>query len=595
MTKPPSARPFREELLQWLFSIAIPLTTLALVAATFLFFGPTRLLVLTIWPFIVALAVSAWRRDWPYAVRAGILVAAFLYGTGITYANVGFHGNAALLGGAAVLLTGLLFGRTAMLWVLVALALVVAGVAVAMVNGLLPQPTPESTSLQSVAPWARNGCVAVVTWAILGFAVTFVVERVERSLAAERAALASLRSEEQQRRLAEEQRRQAELITARVQKLELTGQLAAGVAHDFNNILSVIQCWAELALARSPTETDRIEARNSILEATRQGSALAGQLLAFSRRNVRTVRPTELGKAVDGFVRILGRALPDDVEVIVEHGDLAMASVDEMELQQVLLNLAVNAKDAMEGRGHLRVSTGVEVFGSEVPVVHGVLSPGRWAKITVEDDGPGIEPALRERIFEPFFTTKPAGVGTGLGLATVLAIARAGGGGVALEGRRPGRGARFTLYWPELEGLEGAAGAILPQPAGGVGRSAHPGRILLVEDSPPIRELMQAILEAAGHTVIPAPDGHRAIDAIARGPFDLICTDAIIPGAPSRDVVHAFENTFRAGRVLVVSGYVDEELTRRGIEQGRYRLLRKPFFPHDLCAAVDEALGRGTV
>jgi signal transduction histidine kinase len=591
MTKPPLARPFREDLLQWLLPVTIPLVALALGAAMFWFSGWLRLMPLTLLPLLVALAMSTRRRDWPYRARAGVLVALFLWASVFTYATVGFHGNASLLGGATVLLTGLFFGRPAMLKSIAALAVVLAGIAFAMVGGLLPVPAHEATSLQMAAPWARTTFVGVAAWAILGLAVTFLVERVERSLATEREALASLRSEEEKRQVAEEERRQAEWITARAQKLELTGQLAAGLAHDFNNILAVIQCWTELGLGRTSTETLRTEARDSILEASRQGAALAGQLLAFSRRNVRTARPVELGKAVDAFVRILGRALPDDVELVVEHGAPAVASIDETELQQVLLNLAVNAKDAMEGRGHLRLATGVDSFDSEVPVVHGQLPPGRWAWITIEDDGPGIAPALRERVFEPFFTTKPAGVGTGLGLATVLGIARAGGGGVALAERRPGRGARFTLYWPELTGPERAAAAALAQPADAVGRSEHPGRILLVEDSQPIRELMRTILEAAGHTVTPAPNGSRAIDAMATGHFDLICTDAIIPGAPTREVVHAFENTSRPGRVLIVSGYVDEELTRRGIEQGRYRLLRKPFLPRDLCAAVDEALG----
>jgi CheY-like chemotaxis protein len=359
------------------------------------------------------------------------------------------------------------------------------------------------------------------------------------------------------------------------------------VAHDFNNVLSVVQCWADLAF-RNPSEQNRIEGHESILAATRQGSALAQQLLAFSRRNVRTVREVELDAVVVGIMKMLRRVLPDNVELSVEHGERAFTRVDETELNQILLNLIVNARDAMRGGGRLRVTTGAETLDTERQVVGARLAAGTWARITVEDTGAGIEPAMMSKIFEPFFTTKPAGTGTGLGLATVLAIARESGGGVALESE-PGQGSRFTVYLPEVSALR-VPSRVTPIPSA----ERRSAKVLLVEDSHSVRRLMQTILERAGHQVVATADGNGALEAIARGVFDLLCTDAAMPGAPVREVIDAFERRHPGGRILVVSGHVDEELTRNGIEQGRYTLLRKPFLPPTLCAVVDDVLAKAT-
>jgi signal transduction histidine kinase/CheY-like chemotaxis protein len=585
-----SSRAWREALLQRMLLMTLPLTTLGLAAALLLSTGHYRVVQAGgLCPLLVALALVTWRREWPYAVRAVTLVATFVGATGVSYFMAGFHGNMALIGATSVVLTGLLFGRRAMLLLVAGLVLVPVGAAAGMLSGVLPAPDPAQTAVTVPSAWARTTVVAVVLWTTLGLAVTYVVEHIESALRTERDARLGLRAEQEKRERADQQRRDAERVAAQAQKLELVGQLAAGIAHDFNNVLSVVQCWAELALGEVPSEENRIDGRDNIRAATRQGSALAQQLLAFCRRNVRTVEEVRLDAAVDGIMKVLRRAVPDDIKVKVEHGEQATVRADEMELNQIILNFVVNARDAMRGGGLLRVATGVESFDAERTVVGGSLRAGRWATITVEDSGPGIDPSIHAKIFEPFFTTKPVGVGTGLGLATVLGIARESGGGVALESR-PGEGARFTVYLPQETAHAMPASGEMPtqQPRGASRRT----RVLLVEDSQPIRKVMQSILERDGHEVVAATDGERALEAIARHDFDLLCTDAVMPGAPVRDVLDAFEHKHPGGRVLVVSGHVDEELTRRGIAQGRYRLLRKPFLPPELCAAVDELLGR---
>jgi signal transduction histidine kinase/CheY-like chemotaxis protein len=580
-------RGWREELLERVLVVALPLATFGVAAALLMFHGRYRAWLLSLFPFLVALAVVTWKRDWPRAVRAGVLVATFVYATVVTCFLVGFHGNMAALGATCTVLTGLLFGRRPMLLVLGVLVVVPVVAGTGMVSGAIPLPDPTQAALTVPIAWVRTTVVAVVIWAMLGLAVTFVVERIESALGAEQAALEGLRAEQVKRERADAQRLEAERVAAQAQRFELAGQLAAGVAHDFNNILSVVQCWAELALRQSPTAENLAEGHDAILAATRQGSALAQQLLTFCRRNVRSVHEVELDRAVDGIMKMVRPALPDGVKLTIEHGERSVVRADETELNQVMVNLVVNARDAMQGKGRLRVATGVEAFEGERPVVGGTLGAGRWATITVEDSGPGIDPSSRSRIFEPFFTTKPAGVGTGLGLATVLGIARQSGGGVALESK-PGEGARFTVYFPEH--LASGLPSSRVVPAGKPRATGRSARVLLVEDTAPIRTLIASILEAAGHRVVATADCAGALEAIAQGGFDLLCTDAVMPGAPVRELLDAFETSHPHRPILVVSGHVDEELTRRGIEQGRYALLRKPFTPPELCAAVDELL-----
>ncbi len=580
---------WREALLQRLLIVSLPLVTLGVTFGTFWSIATNRLWMASLWPFVAALAFVTWRRELPYTVRAAPLVAAFTYATVFSYILGGFHGNQSVLGAMSVVLVGLFFGRKAMLVLLGLLLLAPICVALAMVRGALPLPDPAMTGAGVPRAWARTTAIVAILWTTLGLAVTFVVERIESALRTEHSALLELRAEQAKREQAEEQRREAERVVTQAQKLELAGQLAAGIAHDFNNVLSVVQCWAELALRQNPTEQNRIDGHEGILAATRQGTALAQQLLAFCRRNVRTVQQLDLARAVDGVMKVLRRALPDDIELSIEHGTHTVVRADEIELHQIILNFVVNARDAMQGGGRLRVVTGSGAFDADIPVVGGSLRAGRWATLTVEDTGPGIDPKLQVKIFEPFFTTKPVGVGTGLGLATVLGIAKESGGGVSLDSK-PGSGARFTVYLPEESGVEVRASSTMQ--VGDVRAPARAARILLVEDSAPIRRLMQAILEKAGHTVVAVADGHRAVEAIDENGFDLLCTDAVMPGEPVRQVVDAFEEKHPQGRVLIASGHVDEELTRRGLEQGRYRLLRKPFLPPELCAAVDELLER---
>jgi signal transduction histidine kinase/ActR/RegA family two-component response regulator len=584
-----SGRAWRERLLERLLWTIAPLATLGyfLAVATS---GSRR-------PWVVALDtlpiaacwLAAFKRRWSVRARGTILISALLLVAYSTYWISAFQGNASILVAVAVVMSGLLFGRRAVLLVLLIALAAPLSAAVAMKSGMLALPPPELVSPAHAAPWIRTTFVAVVLWTLLGVAVTYVVGHIERTLETEHGALVDLRAEQALREQAEQERREAERAALQAQKMELVGSLAAGVAHDFNNVLAVVQGWASMGLRPGASERARAEAAEALDAAARQGAALARQLLALGRHTVRTVGPCHIADIVETSAKALRRVLPEDVELTLGQDGDAWVEADETELQQLVFNLVINARDAMPAGGQLRVTTGIESWISPRAVFGGELAPGAWAFLTVRDTGTGISPAIQARIFEPFFTTKPAGTGTGLGLWTVLGIARAGGGGLAVESE-VGAGACFRVFLPAS-----ARGAPRATPAPPLPTRARPARVLVLEDNEPVRRLMRDALAEWGHDVLAVSSGVEAEEAIrkSQAPFDLLCTDAVVPQLPARQVIEAFERARPDAPVLIVSGYVDEELTRRGIEQGRYRLLRKPFRPEDLTATVNELLGSG--
>ena len=584
--------PWREALLQRLLVVCTTVGVASVLFSLVVSHGRQRTAAFCSLLLVGVLGAAAVRRGWPYALRAGLVVAVFGVTSLMAYAVVGFHGTAPLLGGCAVITGGLLFGRRPMGLVL---ALLLAGVALAgagMVTHALPVPDPTSVSLTEPLAWSRAAIVAFALWILLGFAVTFAVEHIENAAHAQRDALTALREEQALRESADQHRKEAERVAQQAQKLEVVGQLAAGVAHDFNNLLAVVQCWAELGAKPSADAARRDEARASILAAATQGAALARQLLTIGRRSARSVHDVRLDQAVDAALFVVRRLLPEDIDLRVQHEGGAIVMADEMDVQQVALNFIVNARDAMPGGGTLQVTTGVRDVKVAEAGIGGPLAPGRWAYLCVEDSGTGVAPALRERIFEPFFTTKAPGSGTGLGLATVLYIARESGAIVGLESE-PNEGARFTFHWPALavESLTARAAAAA-RPVAALPRGAS--SILVVEDDVAIRQLMKSILEESGHRVFTAADGQRAMQVIdSAGKLDSLCTDGVLPGQSAPKVIAAFEAAHPQCPVLVVSGYVQEELTLRGIQEGRYRLLRKPFTVGDLSSVVGELLLHG--
>ncbi|HXK16825.1 MAG TPA: ATP-binding protein [Polyangiaceae bacterium] len=438
---------WREVLLQRVLVGSTPIIAAAILMALLNSQSGNRWWLGLLLPCIPLQIAAALNRTWSVRTRAAILILPLVLAVYITYLRVGFHGNSSLVAAAAVVLTGLFFGRRSMGILIGVLLLAPLLAAVGMTTGRLTTDAAIDVALDRVQPWIRTTFVSLSIWIVLGLAVTFVVQSIEGALSATRDALRNLRREEQRREQAERERLEAQEAALQAQKMEIVGRLAASVAHDMNNLLGVVAGWTGLMADETAGADERLEARGALDAVVQQGSALTRQLLALARRDSRVVSRVALEAAAASAVSALKRVLPLNVNLTFRQLTTASVNADATEIQQILFNLILNARDAMPDGGSIQVTTGVETFEAPFAVVGGTLAAGQWAALRVKDSGCGIEPAVRERIFELFFTTKEVGAGTGLGLATVLRIANASGGGVALD-TTPGQGSTFTLYVP---------------------------------------------------------------------------------------------------------------------------------------------------
>jgi two-component system, cell cycle sensor histidine kinase and response regulator CckA len=368
-------------------------------------------------------------------------------------------------------------------------------------------------------------------------------------------------------------------------RLALVGRMAGGVAHDFNNLLGIMRGGAEMA--RRAPDTTALHAELRVLEqAADRGAALVRQLLAFARQQVLAPEVLDLNARVGAMAELLRRLLGPraSLDIALEQpGRLVKA--DPAQLDQVLLNLAVNARDAMGGAGTIRIATGSRLV---LRAGEGGLPVGRYATLTVQDSGPGIPPEVLPRIFEPFFTTRIENGGTGLGLATVQGIIAQSGGHILAE-NAPEGGARFTVLLPRHEG---EAPAAVPPAAAVAVAPRGPGRILLADDEPGLLRLSAAWLEEAGHAVVTAEDGFAALEAVQSGPpFDLLVTDMAMPGMDGAALARAATDAQPGLPVLLLSGYAAAALD---IDWARTRwgYLAKPFSAEALCEAVARTLDK---
>jgi signal transduction histidine kinase/CheY-like chemotaxis protein len=376
--------------------------------------------------------------------------------------------------------------------------------------------------------------------------------------------------------------RRLEERTRAAERLESIGRLAGGVAHDFNNALAVIMSWASMLQRPGRSEAQRAQGLEAISQSAARAAELTRQLLSLGRRDVRAPRPTDVQALIDETVQALSRLLPADITVRVRHGCDELALVDAAQLQQVLLNLALNARDAMPHGGLLELATRLRAAGeiADLPPVPNI-------EICVRDSGIGMDAATRARLFEPFFTTKSDGGGTGLGLATAHAVVTQSGGKIAVE-TAPGQGSAFYVYLPLAQDASAGSSPRFPAVRPQAGRS-----ILLVEDEVLVRDVMAHTLRDAGFRVLEAAHGDEALAlASAQPSIDLLCTDGILPGLPTRELIARIEQRFRGIPVLVCSGHLQEELVRRQIAEGSFDFLAKPFRPEELVMRVSTLLAR---
>jgi len=382
--------------------------------------------------------------------------------------------------------------------------------------------------------------------------------------------------------------KQLEAQLAQSQKMEAIGQLAGGVAHDFNNLLTVIMSYSVMLLDDfDPGDARRLDVEE-ITAAARRASGLTRQLLAFSRKQVIQPRPTNANSVIRDVENMLRRLIGEDIKLESTLApDLALVNIDPGQLEQILLNLAVNARDAMPDGGTLGITTANIELGPSDSDRQLAAPPGPYVLLSVTDTGVGMPAEVQNRVFEPFYTTKPVGKGTGLGLSTVYGIAKQLGGDIRLRSE-PGRGTTFHVYFPTVELEERAItprrnAAILPIAS---------GTILLAEDDHALRVLSERVLLSAGYTVLSARSGSHALE-IARehvGPIDLAISDVVMPELSGPDFVHELKRARPDVRVLFVSGYTDDEVVKRGVLAGETAFLQKPFAPAQLLEKIREVV-----
>jgi PAS domain S-box-containing protein len=371
------------------------------------------------------------------------------------------------------------------------------------------------------------------------------------------------------------------------QKIDSIGRLAGGVAHDFNNILAVICGHTELALAQLSSDAPLRSSLECIQESAERAANLTRQLLAFARRQVIEPRRINLNELIVNLNKMLHRLIGEDIKLVTQTApDLGQIKVDPGQIEQVLLNLVVNARDAMPDGGTLTIRTDNVTLDEDYARRH-LITPGDYVMVSVSDTGAGMTDEVKQHIFEPFFTTKEQGKGTGLGLATCFGIIQQSNGHIHAESQVD-KGAEFKIFLPRVRGVEDSSSSreapvSLPQGA---------ETILLAEDEPSLRQLMARVLRTQGYTVLEAADGHEALAlAQANGAkIQLLLTDVIMPGLSGKTLAEWLGQVNPAVRVLFISGYINNNAVRDAMSKPGTFFLQKPFNPLDLTEKVREAI-----
>ncbi|PYS51552.1 MAG: hypothetical protein DMF68_04055 [Acidobacteria bacterium] len=404
-----------------------------------------------------------------------------------------------------------------------------------------------------------------------------VNERTAQLVAANR----ELEREVAERKLAEEQLRQA-------QKMEAVGKLAGGVAHDFNNLLTIINGHTDLSLRRLKPDDPLYRKLEAIKEAGGRASSLTRQLLAFSRKQMLQPKVLDLNKAIFETNKILQRLIGEDIDLLIGLApDLGKVKADPSQIEQVLMNLAVNARDAMPSGGKLTIETD-NVYLSENYAGHHIsVRPGSYIMLAVSDTGCGMDAKTRERIFEPFFTTKEVGKGTGLGLSTVYGIVKQSGGNIWVYSEE-GCGTTFKIYLPRVD-----------QPAEEPTTNSEDTNlqmgvetVLLVEDEEMVRKMTREILEESGYQVLEAKHGHEALSIANqhKGPIHLMLSDVVMPQMGGRELAERLVTLRSETKVLYMSGYTDDAIVHHGVLDEGMSFIEKPFTPNALTSKVREVL-----
>jgi signal transduction histidine kinase/CheY-like chemotaxis protein len=459
-------------------------------------------------------------------------------------------------------------------------------------------PTPARFEFVVLLPWYRaTGFLIVGTLGLLalGSAIGLLATRylrLERLVTERTSALADsnqqLRRELEDRERMEKERARLESQLHQSQKLEAIGRLAGGIAHDFNNLLTVVWSYSELIRDQIPGNSPLSTPAREIGKAAERAAALTRQLLAFGRHQVIRPEVLDLNDVVGDIERMLNRLIGEDIDLECRRGpNLWGVMADRGRIEQVIVNLAVNARDAMPHGGRLTIETSNVALDAEFARVHVGVQPGPYVLLAVSDTGVGMNAETRTHLFEPFFTTKEGGRGTGLGLATVYGIVAQAGGHIWVYSE-PGRGATFTIYLPRTEAGREDAPASSPTLTAVQGHEA----ILLVEDDESVRALTATILRSHGFVALEAASGEEA-EALMEHEghrIDLVLSDIVLSGISGPHLVERLRRKWPTLRVVFMSGYADDAVVRHGLLEREVAFVQKPFVPDVLLRKLRETL-----
>jgi signal transduction histidine kinase/ActR/RegA family two-component response regulator len=471
-----------------------------------------------------------------------------------------------------ILLATLFFGRRGAVLALTAVVVVIVGSGVLVLQSFVAPIDHDLWDPMNVTVWLRQAMILILLGTAMAATELYVVERLAHQVAVHK--------------ILAEQREQAQRALEQSRRIEALARMAGGVAHDFNNALTVIVGGAEMAKLRRNFPDEVEECLDEVLRAAGGAADLSRRLLMLGRQHIAKPRPTSIADLFTRLQAPMRRVLAEDVQLVVNAADRDLiALVDEAELERALLNLVLNASEAMPRGGTLTITWRSDYVAG----TSGRLAGGPYVSISVSDTGPGMDRETLDRIFDPFFTTKGEKGGTGLGLATVYAFAKESRGAVDATST-PGQGTTITLLLPETAAPPDQPVAAEP-PAPAVSLAAGT-RVLVVEDRPDVRASMARILAHHGFEVSETSDGDGALQKLADGErFALMCIDGVMPGLETATVIERARGLAPWMPVLVCSGHVQEELLRRGISAGRYAFLSKPFSAQQLLASVTQVLG----
>jgi two-component system, cell cycle sensor histidine kinase and response regulator CckA len=373
-------------------------------------------------------------------------------------------------------------------------------------------------------------------------------------------------------------------------KMEAVGRLAGGIAHDFNNLLTIITGYTDLALSRPSVPIELRADIERIENAAARAAALVRQLLAFSRKQVLQPKTLDLNSIVVNLDKLLRRLMDDNIEMTTAvQENVGQVKADPAQIEQVIMNLVVNARDAMPQGGRILIETANVDLDSAYADDHATVKPGRYVMLAVSDTGVGMDRETVAHIFEPFYTTKESGRGTGLGLSTVYGIVKQSGGYIWVYSE-PAKGSTFKVYLPRIE--EPAEEMATPQLQLNSQRGSE--TILLVEDEEAVRDLIQTVLSEQGYDVIPSRDPQHALQIAETFTHEihLLLTDVVMPGMGGRELATRVSTCRRGIRVLFMSGYTDNVITSGGMLEKGITFLQKPFSPAQLVQKVRDVLTR---